>query len=127
MKKTQGELEQWGKWARAGGADCAGYKSQMLTLLVQNVPQPGRREPILITDERAVEIDRALARLLTRDREMGLAVMVYYLSGLGFRPAAALLARTHNIRISGDVLRILVTSGAAWLDAVLNGDVRTAA
>lgn len=127
MKTMQGELEQWGRWVRAGGAECVGYKSQMLTVLVQNVPQPARRDPIMMTDERAVEIDRALARLLARDREMGLAVMVYFISGQAYRGSASLLSRVHGVVLSADTVRRLVVSGVAWLDGALNGDVKRAA
>lgn len=127
MKTMQRELEQWGKWVRAGGADCAGYKSQMLTLLVQNVPQPGRREPVMITDERAVEIDKAIARLTTRDREMGLVVLAYYLSGRDFRGTAAILSREYGLHMSHERVRVRLYGATAWLDGVLNGGLKNAA
>ena len=111
MEPTEKLLTEWGKWARRVQI-IPRYMSPATALLFQNIEQEREPDP-QITDDEALRVDAAVGHLLMRNREMGEAVMLYFLRRMSVRQIAAALDRD---RISANSL---IDAGCAWIDAAL--------
>lgn len=105
MRGTEIELEEWGRWVRAG-ADSLGANS--VFILGSTVPTA------MITDERAVYIDQVVCRLINRDRTVGCAVKYYYTRNL---TDEGLAKKIHTSKTRASYLR---RTGVAWIDGLLS-------
>ncbi|XEG73321.1 antiterminator Q family protein [Pseudomonas sp. abacavir_1] len=108
---TEYLLEQWGHW-RMDGMGVPGYVSQMAAVMSQRNPM-GKGKAYRITDEVAQIVDQALAKLVSRDRQMGDFVWLYF----GAKWPALRIAREHSL--SEAKVRELVKAGVAWIDCAL--------
>ncbi|HCF2609886.1 TPA: antitermination protein Q [Pseudomonas aeruginosa] len=104
-------LEQWGYW-RMDGRGIPGYVSQMAAVMSRANPV-GRVESYSITDEHAEMMDKALARLMRRDRQMGDFVWFYY----GAKWPANRIGRENQM--SERKAWELIKAGVAWIDGAL--------
>lgn len=105
MRGTEIELEEWGIWVRCGG----------VSLGANSVTVPGSTGRTAdITDDRAMVIDRVVARLKQRDPRCARAVKIYYTQNLNH----ALLGE--KLRTSKSGANYLLKSGVAWIDGVLS-------
>lgn len=108
---TEYLLEQWGWW-RMDGMGIPGYVLQMAAVMSQANPMSKMKE-YRITDEVAGMVDRALAKLISRDRQMGDFVWFYF----GAKWPANRISREHGM--SEREARQLIKSGVAWIDSAL--------
>lgn len=106
---TEYLLEQWGWW-RMDGKGVRGYTSPTLALMRQVMPESGTSKNYCITDEWALAIDNAVARLAHRDQQMGDIIWLYY----GAKWAMVRVGRHYGI--SEGKARELARAGAAWID-----------
>jgi len=106
LSDTQNRLVAWGHWVRAGGVDlgCKGVK----LAVGGSVAMP------VCADDDAMSVDRAVARLKQRDRDMGRVVVMAYLS----QYSLARIAREAGVG-SRERARYLLGAGEAWIDCAL--------
>ncbi len=97
-----------------------GYTSPTLALMRQAVAQPSASNNYCITDDWAIAIDNAVARLAHRDQQMGDIIWLYY----GAKWAMVKVGKHYGI--SEGKARELARAGAAWVDCAV-GEMRTAA
>lgn len=116
---TEYLLEQWGWW-RMDGAGVPSYISPTLALMRQALPQVTSSKSYCITDDLALAIDKAVAKLTHRDQQMGDIIWLYY----GKKWAMVKVGKQYGI--SEGKARELARAGAAWVDCVLS-DIREAA
>ncbi|VVO30588.1 antiterminator Q family protein [Pseudomonas fluorescens] len=118
LKRALGDteylLEQWGWW-RMTGMGVPRYVSPLLALMRDNVPSVSASEGFVITDDHALVVDGAVARLTKRNQQMGDFIWYYY----GAKWPMLRLAKKHDM--SEAKARELVRSGVAWIDGVLEG------
>lgn len=107
LTETAERLEQWGRWVRNGGYQ-SGYTSVNMGL-GSTVATPH------ITDEEALAVDCAVARLKQREPILGLVITCYYVR----RWSHAVIAREIGQPASREKIRRLLGSGEAWIDAVI--------
>src|SRR5690606_28785700 len=107
---TENMLEQWGYW-RMGGMGVARYVSPAGVCM--KAVTPCTSKSYVITDEVAMAVDAAVARLCRRDPEMGDFVWLYY----GAKWAAKRIANKHGI--SEGKARELIKTGVGWIDCAL--------
>lgn len=100
-------LSQWGKWSKTHGLNIT-YKS---FLSVKNARKSVQAD---ISDDLAMMIDSAVARMGRRDKEMHDAVTVYYCCGENLSTVARAL------KINRRRANVLVQAGTAWVDAVFD-------
>ena len=110
---TEYLLEQWGWW-RMDGMGVPGYTSPTLALMRQAVAQVSASKNYCITDEWAMAIDNAVARLAQRDQQMGDLVWLYF----GAKWPMMRVGKQYGI--SEGKARELVRSGAAWVDCAIS-------
>lgn len=108
---TEYLLEQWGWW-RMDGMGVPGYVSPMAAVMSLANPM-GKVKEYRITDEVAGLVDRALAKLTSRDAQMGDFVWFYF----GAKWPANRIGREHGM--SERDARQLIKAGVAWIDASL--------
>jgi len=108
---TEYLLEQWGWW-RMDGMGVPGYVSPMAAVMSLANPM-GKVKEYRITDEAAGLVDRALAKLTSRDTQMGEFVWFYF----GAKWPANRIGREHGM--SERDTRQLIKAGVAWIDASL--------
>lgn len=107
---TRALLELWGVWKQYGsGLPCYASPTR---IMMQALAGSTVREAS-ITDEEAVRVDNAIARLRSRDKEMGDVVVLYYAHALPIRSVA------REMKIGKDRADRLLLSGVAWIDGVL--------
>jgi hypothetical protein len=116
---TEYLLEQWGWW-RMDGTGVPSYISPTLALMRQALPQVTSSKSYCITDDLALAIDKAVAKLTHRDQQMGDIIWLYY----GKKWAMVKVGKQYGI--SEGKARELARAGAAWVDCVLS-DIREAA
>lgn len=116
---TEYLLEQWGWW-RMDGRGLPGYTSPTLALMRIAAVQSSVSKNYCITDDWAVAIDNAVARLTHRDQQMGDVLWLYF----GEKWAMARVGK--HFGISEGKARELVRAGAAWIDGAVES-VRAAA
>lgn len=116
---TEYLLEQWGWW-RMDGMGMPGYTSPTLALMRQAVALPSASKNYCITDDWAIAIDTAVARLAHRDQQMGDIIWLYY----GAKWPMLRIAK-HYCMSEGKT-RELARAGAAWVDCAIT-NIREAA
>lgn len=115
---TEYLLEQWGWW-RLDGAGTPGYTSPTLALMRQAISQEGGKN-YCITDDWAIAIDNAVAKLAHRDQQMGDIIWLYF----GAKWAMVRVGKYYGI--SEGKARELMRSGVAWIDCSVS-DMRAVA
>jgi len=102
-------LEQWWRWSHTDVGLCLGYPSSSFNAEMQGstVPMP------LITDDVAMVIGEAVARLMKRDAEMGNSVVMYYSCGQNVSSAS------RRLKMPRKRVDVLVKAGTAWIDGRL--------
>ena len=90
-----------------------GYTSPTLALMRQAVAQPAASKNYCITDDWAIAVDGAVARLAKRDQQLGDVVWLYF----GAKWPMTRVGKHYGI--SEGKTRELVRAGAAWIDCVL--------
>ena len=109
---TEYLLEQWGWW-RMDGMGVPHYVSPLYALIRDNNASTGGIKHYSVTDEVALAIDRAVARLSIRDEQMGNFIWLY----LGAKWPALRIARESGI---GEAkAREVIKAGVAWVDCAL--------
>ncbi|MBD9616755.1 antiterminator Q family protein [Pseudomonas sp. PDM07] len=109
---TEYLLEQWGWW-RMDGVAVPGYTSPTLALMRQAVAQPAASKSYFITDDWAIAIDNAVAKLALRDQQMGDIIWLYY----GCKWPMVRVGKHYGV--SEGKTRELARAGAAWIDCVI--------
>lgn len=117
---TEYLLEQWGWW-RMDGMGAPRCISPMHALMRDNVASKTDVQAYCITDDRALLVDSAVARLTRRDQQMGDFIWLYF----GAKWPALRIGRENGI---GEAkARELIKAGVAWIDASLEAQQRIAA
>lgn len=116
---TEYLLEQWGWW-RMDGTGMSKCTSPTLALMRQAMPQVSASKNYCITDEWAVAIDNAVAKLAHRDQQMGDIIWLYF----GAKWAMVRVGKHYGI--SEGKARELMRSGVAWIDCSVS-DMRDVA
>lgn len=109
---TEYLLEQWGWW-RMDGMGMPGYTSPTLALMRQAVALPSSSNNYCITDDWAVAVDNAVAKLALRDQQMGDIIWLYY----GAKWPMLRVAK--HFHMSEGKTRELARAGAAWVDCAV--------
>ena len=112
MGDTEYLLEQWGWW-RMDGAGIPGYVSPSFALMRQSRPQPAVTKGYCITDDWALAVDEAVAKLSIRDQQMGDIIWLYF----GAKWPMVRVGKLYGI--SEGKTRELARAGAAWIDCVV--------
>ncbi|TQV85206.1 antitermination protein Q [Exilibacterium tricleocarpae] len=111
FEETEQKLTQWGQWV-IFASGVTGYVSPAFALIKGNMgavyPQP------CISDDEALLVDRAVGRLLGRDRELGRCVVLYFVRGLTVR------ALGKELGLSKDRAATSLRAGVAWVDSDLS-------
>lgn len=116
---TEWLLEQWGYW-RMDGMGVPRYVSPLYALIRDNVPCEGGVKEYSLTDDLALIVDGAVARLINRDDQMGNFIWLYF----GAKWPALRIGRENGI---GEAkAREIIKAGVAWIDCALEG-IREAA
>lgn len=110
---TEYLLEQWGWW-RMDGAGVPNCVSPTLALMHQAVPQVSASRNYCITDDWALAIDNAVARLAHRDLQMGDIIWLYY------GEKWPMLRVGKHFGISEGKARELARAAAAWIDCAVS-------
>ncbi|WP_426214720.1 antiterminator Q family protein [Pseudomonas sp. DWRC2-2] len=110
---TEYLLEQWGWW-RMDGMGVSGYTSPTLALMRQAVAQVTVCKNYCITDDWALAIDNAMARLSRRDQQMGDVLWLYY------GQKWPMLRVGKHFGISEGKARELTRAGTAWVDCAID-------
>lgn len=109
---TEYLLEQWGWW-RMDGAGVPGYVSPLYALIRDNNVTDGGIKNYCVTDEVALVVDRAVAKLAMRDAQMGNFIWLYF----GAKWPALRVARENDM---GEAkARELIKAGVAWVDCAI--------
>lgn len=109
---TEYLLEQWGWW-RMDGAGVPGYVSPLYALIRDNNVMDGGNKNYCVTDDVALVVDRAVAKLAMRDTQMGNFIWLYF----GAKWPALRIARENEM---GEAkARELIKSGVAWVDCAI--------
>jgi hypothetical protein len=101
---TEYLLEQWAVWRKVGTGSPGSLKTG----------PSANQATFFITDEVALVVDGAVARLTARERQLGEMVLSYYGDG----HAALRIGKQHGV--SEAKARQLITAGVAWIDCVLD-------
>ncbi len=109
---TEYLLEQWGWW-RMDGMGVPRYVSPLFALMRDNVPSEGGVKQYVITDDLALALDGAVARLTKRDEQMGGFIWLYF----GAKWPALRVGRESGI--SEAKAREVIKAGVAWIDCAL--------
>lgn len=105
-------LEQWGWW-RMEGMGVPRYVSPLYALIRDNNVSEGGAKNYCINDDVAMAVDQAVARLFTRDEQMGNFIWLYF----GAKWPALRIARANDI---GEAkAREVIKAGVAWIDCAL--------
>ncbi|WP_434728586.1 antiterminator Q family protein [Pseudomonas soli] len=112
LGETEFLLEQWGWW-RLDGVGIPQYASPTLVLMKQAMPVCSGKGSYCITDEVALAVDRAVAKLCVRDQQMGDILWLYY----GAKWPMARVGKFYGV--SEGKARELARAGVAWIDCVI--------
>ncbi|WP_434569179.1 antiterminator Q family protein [Pseudomonas sp. Z3-8] len=115
---TEHLLEQWGWW-RMDGMGVPRYVSPQLALMRDNVQMPSVSS-YLITDDEALAVDSAMAKLTQRNAQMGLFLWLYF----GAKWTMVRIGESAGggaAGISERSTREIIKSGVGWIDGVLHG------
>ena len=116
---TEYLLEQWGWW-RMDGMGVPRYVSPLYALIRDNTASEGGLKQYVVTDDLALAVDGAVARLSKRDPQMGTFIWLYF----GAKWPALRIAR--QTKMGEAKARELIKAGVAWIDCALE-DIRDAA
>ena len=109
---TEWMLEQWGFW-RMDGMGVPHYVSPLHALMRDNTQCHGGIKEYSVTDDLALVLDRAVARLTKRDQQMGDFIWLYF----GAKWTALRIARGNDM---GEAkAREVIKAGVAWIDSAL--------
>lgn len=114
---TEHMLEQWGYW-RMTGMGVPSYVSPMWAIMRDLTPS--KSNGFAITDDLALAVDRAVARLWIRDKQMGDIIWLYY----GAKWPMVRVGR--HFEISEGKARELARSASAWIDCALTSSLDAA-
>lgn len=101
---TEWLLGEWAKWRRAG---CGLPKSLA-------AGGSANQSSFWISDDMALAVDGAVARLTARERQLGVLVLAYYGDG----QSALSIGKEYGM--SEAKTRELIKAGVAWIDCVLD-------
>ena len=110
---TEYLLEQWGWW-RMDGMGVPRYVSPLLALMRDNVQMPSTASYV-ITDDQALSVDSAMAKLTQRNGQMGLFLWLYF----GAKWTMVRIGESGNM--SERSAREIIKAGVGWIDGVLHG------
>lgn len=110
---TEYLLEQWGWW-RSDGMGMPIYTSPTLALMRQAMTQGTSSKSYCITDDWALLMDNAVARLSRRDQQMGDIIWLYY----GVKWPMMRVGKHYGI--SEGKARELARGGVAWIDCAID-------
>ena len=119
LGSTEYLLEQWGWW-RLDGVGVPGYTSPTLALMRMATTLPSKGKNYCITDDVAVIIDSAVARLSKRESQIGDIIWLYF----GAKWSMARIGKHYGI--SEGKARELARAGAAWVDCAIDESLRVA-
>jgi len=105
-------LEQWGWW-RMDGMGVPRYISPSYALMRDNTNIEGGIKAYSLVDDVALVIDGAVARLTSRDEQMGTFIWLYY----GAKWTAMRIGRQFDM--SEGKARQIIQAGVAWIDCAL--------
>ncbi|TBN49167.1 antiterminator Q family protein [Pseudomonas sp. BGI-2] len=109
---TEWMLEQWGYW-RMDGMGVPRYVSPLYALMRDNTQCQGGVKEYSVTDDLALVLDGAVARLTKRDQQMGNFIWLYF----GAKWPALRIARENDM---GEAkAREVIKAGVAWIDSAL--------
>lgn len=109
---TEYLLEQWGWW-RMDGMGVPRYVSPLYALIRDNNVTEGGIKNYCVTDDVALVVDRAVAKLAARDAQMGNFIWLYF----GAKYPALRIARENYM---GEAkARELIKAGVAWIDGAI--------
>lgn len=109
---TEYLLEQWGWW-RMDGMGVPRYVSPLYALIRDNNVTEGGIKNYCVTDDVALVVDRAVAKLAVRDAQMGNFIWLYF----GAKYPALRIARENDM---GEAkARELIKAGVAWIDGAI--------
>lgn len=109
---TEYLLEQWGWW-RMDGMGVPRYVSPLYALIRDNNVTDGGIKNYCVTDDVALVVDRAVAKLAARDAQMGNFIWLYF----GAKYPALRIARENDM---GEAkARELIKAGVAWIDGAI--------
>jgi hypothetical protein len=114
---TEYMLEQWGWW-RLDGVGLPGYTSPAFAIMRDHLPSASKS--FSITDELAMAVDGAVARLCRRDQQMGDILWLYY----GAKWPMVRVGRYFGL--SEGKTRELARAASAWVDCVLTSSLEAA-
>ncbi len=110
---TEYLLEQWGWW-RTDGMAVPDYVSPTLALMRQASTHLAPSKNYCITDDWALVIDSAVARLTGRDQQMGDIIWLYY----GAKWPMIRVGKHYGL--SEGKARELARGGVAWIDCAID-------
>ncbi len=110
---TEYLLEQWGWW-RMDGMGVPRYVSPLLALMRDNVQMPSTASYV-ITDDLALVVDSAMAKLTRRNEQMGLFLWLY------FGAKWTMVRIGESGKMSERSAREIIKAGVGWIDGVLQG------
>jgi hypothetical protein len=113
FEDTKWTLEQWAAWVRMGGIALG--NTSVLAGMIQEV-KDSSSVLCSITDDEAIVVDMAIARLGTRDEEMAKVTKGYFLWRCNYSTVSQLL------KIDRKKVARLVDAGVAWIDGVLSDE-----
>ncbi|WP_176506380.1 antiterminator Q family protein [Pseudomonas urethralis] len=109
---TEYMLEQWGWW-RMDGMGLPSYVSQLDAMIRHNTPSASPTKQYVITDDLALAIDGAVARLCARNQQMGDFLWLYF----GAKWTSMRVGELHML--SERKAREIIKAGVAWVDCAL--------
>lgn len=111
ISSTESKLIEWGYWCLSG-SNLPRYTSPAFALMRDNV---GSTVPTaMITNEEAIKVDRAVARLTKRDGQMGRCIWLHFAEKRTYHGIAKRLGIGRNKASE------LVKAGVAWIDGALD-------
>lgn len=108
---TEYLLEQWGSW-RMSGMGVPRYVSQFASLIARVNPCNDELSYV-ITDDTAMLVDGAIARLIKRNQQMGDFVWLYF----GAKWTAVRIGEQNGM--AERKAREIIKQGVAWVDSAL--------
>lgn len=115
---TEYLLEQWGWW-RMDGMGVPRYVSPLLALMRDNVQMPSTASYV-ITDDQALVVDSAVAKLTQRKGQMGLFLWLY------FGAKWTMVRVGESAGISERSAREIIKAGVGFIDGYLHGMIEAA-
>lgn len=110
---TEYLLENWGSW-RMSGMGVPRYVSPLAALMNQCCPDPSSMTYV-ITDETAMLVDTAIAKLIQRNQQMGDFIWWYF----GSKWTMVRIAEAY--KMSERSAREIIRQGVSWIDGALGG------